>query len=419
MEHNSSSSKRPTARRSSRSVHFLPPPTLSHDNGSAGGPLQPIQSVQEDVDDNELGGLSDRIDLQEPAVPQSESDARRLRSNSNIRRNYRGTRHLSFLSQNQEAAGLYETRIENCDEPGKGKSDNADNNRSSETGNDNVSPSTPARLRAKSEPARPSLLQRFSGVAIDEDGRRARRPTLSAAGATIVVGITDPSPHPGVMAATMMSIIDVPGPREVVRRHVSTIQQTVPLGHPDKDAGRPVSVESQPLRRHLRVLIWTYLKLGLKFVLTVKGFFITLYLCLVIAFGGMLFLILVGAAPAMNHPDGPDGTDSPGKRWIEIDSQVLNALFCITGFGLMPQRTKHLYFLIRGQLGNQDTADVQLGKRYPWYVIGRNWWALAAVLYLYELNSCFQVVMAAGMWAYNRHNRPPWLTGMTIGLGFA
>ncbi|KAJ8097757.1 hypothetical protein POJ06DRAFT_259958 [Lipomyces tetrasporus] len=409
-DNNSSSVKRPTATRSSRSVHFLPPPTLGHDNGSASGPLQPIQSVQED---GELGGLSDRIEQQERAVPQPESDERRLRSNSSVRRKFRGTRHLSLLSQNQKPAVVTETR--NSDEP---ESDNVDNNTNSETGNDNVSPSTPARHRAKSEPAPPPLLKRFSGIVSDENGR-ARRPTLSAAGATIVVGITDPSPHPGVMAATMMSIIDVPGPREVVRRHFSAIQQAAPLDHPDKNVGEPVSVESEPLRQHLRVLIWTYLKLALKFVLTVKGFFITLYLCLVIAFGGMLFLILVGAAPAMNHPDGPDGTDSPGKRWIEIDSQVLNALFCITGFGLMPQRTKHLYFLIRGQLGNQETANVRLRKRYPWYVPSRNWWALAAVLYLYELNSCFQVVMAAGMWVYNRHNRPPWLTGMTIGLGFA
>ncbi|KAK9314045.1 hypothetical protein V1522DRAFT_436533 [Lipomyces starkeyi] len=421
---NSSSNKRSTSNISSRSVRFLPPFTESD-----GGPLHPISSVQEDGEDGDEGAISDRIDRQGIATPQQEGDGWRLRSStttssssSSVKRNYRGTRHLSLVSQNQQVPSYLSQTLpqaENRDVFGHIESDVIDNATKSEAANDSISPGKPTRLRAKSEPPRPSLLRRFSSFPISDDGR-ARRPTLSEAGVTIVVGVTDASPHPGVMAATMMSImVDVPGPREVLKRHASTLEQTSPVDNPKQNGEQHVSFVSEPLRRHLLVLIWTYLKMALKFFLTVKGFFVTAYLCLVIAFGGMLFLILVGAAPAMNRLDGPDGTDTPGKRWIEIDSQVLNALFCVTGFGLMPQRTKHLYFLIRGQLDNQERANVQLMRRYPWYVPGRNWWALAAVLYLYELNSCFQVVMAAGMWAYNRHNRPPWLTGMSMGLGFA
>ncbi|KFY94778.1 hypothetical protein V498_03727 [Pseudogymnoascus sp. VKM F-4517 (FW-2822)] len=35
----------------------------------------------------------------------------------------------------------------------------------------------------------------------------------------------------------------------------------------------------------------------------------------------------------MCHPTCDD-INSPRRVWIEIDSQILNALFCVTGFGL-------------------------------------------------------------------------------------
>jgi hypothetical protein len=45
----------------------------------------------------------------------------------------------------------------------------------------------------------------------------------------------------------------------------------------------------------------------------------------------MLFFLLLNAAPAMNHPS-PDDDNSPRKKWLDIVSQILNALFCVTGF---------------------------------------------------------------------------------------
>lgn len=63
----------------------------------------------------------------------------------------------------------------------------------------------------------------------------------------------------------------------------------------------------------------------------------------------MLFFLLLKAAPAMNHPDGGDADSSPRKIWIEIDSQILNALFCVTGFGLAPWRFRDLYWYIKAR----------------------------------------------------------------------
>ena len=70
-----------------------------------------------------------------------------------------------------------------------------------------------------------------------------------------------------------------------------------------------------------------------KWFLTPAGFLITLYSLNVVAWGGMLFLLLCNAAPAMCVPTCND-IDSPRRKWIEVDSQILNALFCVTGFGL-------------------------------------------------------------------------------------
>ncbi|KAI4725466.1 hypothetical protein E4T49_06805 [Aureobasidium sp. EXF-10728] len=65
-----------------------------------------------------------------------------------------------------------------------------------------------------------------------------------------------------------------------------------------------------------------------RFFKTPTGFLITLYGLNVVAWGAMLFFLILKAAPAMNHPDGGDADSSPRKIWIEIDSQILNALFC-------------------------------------------------------------------------------------------
>lgn len=95
-----------------------------------------------------------------------------------------------------------------------------------------------------------------------------------------------------------------------------------------------------------------------KWVITPFGFFWTIYGLNVVAWGGMLFLLLCGAAPEMCWAPIGNGEyvrdcnhiDSPRRVWLEIDSQILTGLFCVTGFGLLPWRARDMYFLLRWRL---------------------------------------------------------------------
>jgi hypothetical protein len=160
----------------------------------------------------------------------------------------------------------------------------------------------------------------------------------------------------------------------------------------------------------------------------------------------MLFLLLCNAAPVMCHPSCND-LYSSRRIWIEIDSQILNALFCVTGFGLAPWRIRDLYLWCRWRLGRAE------GNRRKWFnrlaEIHANWFyqgpqpngsslltttqdtssrgrsptptptprcKLHVVIWGNMLNTVFQVCLAACMWAMNRFNRPSWTTGLFVGL---
>jgi hypothetical protein len=185
------------------------------------------------------------------------------------------------------------------------------------------------------------------------------------------------------------------------------------------------------------------LKAAWKFVSTPTGFLMTIYGLNIVASGAMLFFLLLGAAPAKNHPS-KDDINSPRKKWIEIDSQILNALFCVTGFGLAPWRFRDLYWLIQARMRQNKHAMRRLCRQ------NRSWfrppagyhaddeergeegkgitftgevapptslWKLSFVVWMLVLNTLLQGVLAAMMWAYNRINRPSWATGTFIGLG--
>jgi hypothetical protein len=97
-----------------------------------------------------------------------------------------------------------------------------------------------------------------------------------------------------------------------------------------------------------------------KWFLTPFGFLVTIYALNVVAWGGMLFLLLCDAAPAMcwvsdvhSHNGWVydcDNLYSARRIWMETDSQILNALFCVTGLGLIPWRFRDLYYLLRWRL---------------------------------------------------------------------
>ncbi|KAI1494768.1 hypothetical protein F5X96DRAFT_463994 [Biscogniauxia mediterranea] len=193
------------------------------------------------------------------------------------------------------------------------------------------------------------------------------------------------------------------------------------------------------------------------------GFFLTMYSLNVIAWGGMLFLLLCNAAPRMcwvnGHFDCND-IESPRRLWIEIDSQILNGLFCVTGMGLAPWRFRDLYFLLKYRIGKDQIAlrrlagiyrgwfriegsqDVppHLGPKnieeettsynpdcvpYPLDTIAEapltgirapptKLYKLDLVIYFNVANTLLQCCLAAFMWALDRYNRPSWSTGFFV-----
>lgn len=203
------------------------------------------------------------------------------------------------------------------------------------------------------------------------------------------------------------------------------------------------------------------LRASWRYFLTPVGFCVILYGLNVVAWGGMLFLLLCNASPAMCHPTC-NHIDSPRRKWIEWDSQILNALFCVTGFGLAPWRFRDLYFLLqyrvkgdvvalrrlagihRGwfrlpgsaelpiDLGPQNVA-ASLGSAppsaipYPEAKIPEapltgqrapetKLWKMDAVIWLMVWNTFLQCCLAGFMWGMNRYDRPSWSTGLFVAL---
>ncbi|KAL1961399.1 hypothetical protein VTO42DRAFT_127 [Malbranchea cinnamomea] len=104
-----------------------------------------------------------------------------------------------------------------------------------------------------------------------------------------------------------------------------------------------------------------------RFTLTPFGFLVTLYCLNIVGWGAMIFFLLLNAAPAMCHPSC-DADDSARKIWIEIDTQILNALFCVTAFGLIPWRFRDLYYLMKWRaLNSHDSLRRLAGVHRSWY----------------------------------------------------
>ncbi|KXH49530.1 hypothetical protein CSIM01_03818 [Colletotrichum simmondsii] len=179
------------------------------------------------------------------------------------------------------------------------------------------------------------------------------------------------------------------------------------------------------------------LKAFWKFFLTPSGFVITIYCLNIVAWGAMLFFLLLKAAPAMNYPTADDD-NSPRKKWLEISSQILNALFCVTGFGLAPWRFRDLYWYIRAVNFKNQAAMLKLaaqnkswfrppawalqGEKAPETFTGQvapptALWKLGFTIWMMVWNTFLQAVLCYFMWGYNRLDRPSWATGTFIGLG--
>ncbi|KAI1061366.1 hypothetical protein LB507_011263 [Fusarium sp. FIESC RH6] len=199
--------------------------------------------------------------------------------------------------------------------------------------------------------------------------------------------------------------------------------------------------------------------------MTIFKALLIVYCLNVVAWGGMIFLLMCNAAPAMCHPSCDD-INSPRQIWIEIDSQILNALFCIPAFWLAPRRCIEFWKVLKYATKQDITALRQLAATYrEWFrlpgsdaipayvgpVEAEAWlnetpfqdgmlpyparsipgpppsgrratpsrvWKLQAVVVLGLLNTIFQVILSLFMWCYNRHNRPAWSVGLFLCLAF-
>ena len=199
--------------------------------------------------------------------------------------------------------------------------------------------------------------------------------------------------------------------------------------------------------------------------MTIFKVLLIVYCLNVVAWGGMIFLLMCNAAPAMCHPSCND-INSPRQIWIEIDSQILNALFCIPAFWLAPRRCIEFWKVRKYATKRNITALRQLAATYrEWFrlpgsdaipahvgpVEAEAWlsetpcqdsmlpcpttsipepppsgrratpsrlWKLQTVICLSLLNTIFQVILSLFMWCYNRHNRPSWSVGLFLCLAF-
>jgi hypothetical protein len=153
----------------------------------------------------------------------------------------------------------------------------------------------------------------------------------------------------------------------------------------------------------------------------------------------MLFFLLLNAAPAMCHHSCNDNY-STREIWLEIDGQILNALFCVTGFGLTTWRFGDFYKLKRSvhfhyqravrRLFNQNQAwfrppvwftEIEGGMEKVTFTGRRalptSMWKLALTVEMMVLNTLLRVVLCFFMWHYNRLDRPTWATGTFTALG--
>ncbi|GAW22335.1 hypothetical protein ANO14919_118710 [Xylariales sp. No.14919] len=197
------------------------------------------------------------------------------------------------------------------------------------------------------------------------------------------------------------------------------------------------------------------------------GLFFTIYALNVVGWGLMIVLLIGEAAPELCWVHGKydcDNIDSPRRIWIEIDSQVLTALFSATGFGLAPWRIRDLYLLLRYRihkdqkalrrlagvhrawlrLEGSDELPPTLGPKnveettvpydvnsvpYPIETIPdppptgvrappSKLWKMDFIAWFNIWYIIFQGFLAGFMWALSRYNRPPWTTGLFFALTF-
>ena len=138
------------------------------------------------------------------------------------------------------------------------------------------------------------------------------------------------------------------------------------------------------------------------YVKYIKTLLIIIFSLNVVGWGGMLFLIQVGAA----NKTMPD--EHTRKVWLEIDAQILNGLLSIPAIGGIPWRVRDLCFAYIPEYRDKLFYYLPYTTNLRWIRI---------IVWNYIANSLFHIGVAVCMWSMDMYTRPSLLVGIFIGLG--
>ncbi|KZW03764.1 hypothetical protein EXIGLDRAFT_599427 [Exidia glandulosa HHB12029] len=243
----------------------------------------------------------------------------------------------------------------------------------------------------------------------------------------------DDAMSPSLEATTSQECLEKPSADHEIDQHVAEV-----LGH------------RATLRRQLSGL-WAFLKTPTGAVMGIYGF--------LVAFWGAAIVLFLGKLINLHNKEKQD-------IWVEISCQVENALFTITGVGLIPWRVIDTYRIVRiwhyqrvirkrrEQRGLPPLCDEndlpdpvlepnhvhvlearqqeQLQKQQEKFQKSQTWYRphrtdthkafpIGTALWICLLtdgNSVFQCMLCGCMWGLNRFDRPAWTTGTLVPASF-
>ena len=348
----------------------------------------------------------------------------------------------------------------------------------------------PTRKSLKSPEVRPAVVSRSDEIQEEDDGfpdmvfgrgemtdqsyvrgppKSNARAAASSTDVDVDSDLDSLNTHSNKRASKNLKAMFGESPNASLRPSISTTPPPIEKLVPNEDGVYPNGY-AFPAKHSWGEATLIGLKAFGKFSITPLGFFIVLYGANVIAWGGMLFLLLCNASPAMCYSpyfyEGEDcnNINSPRRIWIEYDSQIVNALFCVTGFGLIPWRFRDLYYLIKFRVMHQQDALRHLaGIHKSWFRLPGSenlpvprrdvlsgadlsldaesnsalplpltktpsppltgvrapatpLWKMDYVILFFVVNTMLQGVLSGFMWGFNRYQRPSWSTGLFVAL---
>ncbi len=108
----------------------------------------------------------------------------------------------------------------------------------------------------------------------------------------------------------------------------------------------------------------------------------------------------------------------PDKNlWIEINSQILNALFTLNAFLTQPERLVLLKDSITYYQTKDEALCAELVLKVPRFAPKRSFLLWIAVIAL-NLQCIFQYPIAVAMWAWSSTARPPLIIPIFLPLSF-